>query len=176
MNKEEYRFSTERLLVSEWHSIHPSEWNQVELKTVVINILTPKVTQSLPPEWQGAYTPERAKNWIEERDNECVILIVVDKSSFTAIGFVILFGSANGKDLRLGYLLKESAWGKGYASELIQGFVEWSERNNILSITGGVEVDNIASIRVLEKNGFIREPDMNESEEHMFVWKNRHNK
>jgi hypothetical protein len=60
MDKEGYRYSTDRLLVSEWHSISPNEWNQVELDTVVIDILTPNVTQSLPPGWQGAYSPERA--------------------------------------------------------------------------------------------------------------------
>lgn len=176
LDKEEYRYSTDRLLESEWHSISSNEWIQVGLDTVVINTLTPKVTQSLPPAWQGVYSPERANDWINKRDEEGVTLIAVDKSSLAAIGFVILFESANGKDLRLGYLLQESAWGNGYASELIQGFVEWSKSNDISSITGGVEVDNIASKRVLEKNGFIRESEMNESEEQMYVWRNRHNK
>ncbi|MBT3051919.1 MAG: GNAT family N-acetyltransferase [Candidatus Thiodiazotropha sp. (ex Codakia orbicularis)] len=176
MDKEEYRYSTDRLLVSEWHSIAPNEWNQVGLDAVVLNTLTPRVTQSLPPVWQGAYTLERANHWINERDKEGVTLIVVDKSSLDAIGFVILFESSNYKDLRLGYLLKESAWGKGFASELIQGLVEWSTNKGISSITGGVDVDNIASKRVLEKNGFINESDINGSEEHMYVWRNRHNK
>ena len=170
-----YRYLTDRLLVCEWHSICSDECNQEGLENIVINILTPKVTQSLPPQWQGTYSLERARNWIKERDEEGVTLIIVEKSNQnakstqTAIGFVILFEDATGKNLRLGYLLAESVWGKGYASELIQGFVEWCKDNDISSITGGVEADNIASRRVLEKNGFICESDANEGAEQMFV-------
>ena len=176
MDKEEYQYSTDRLLVCEWHSIPSNEWNQAGLDAVVINILTPNVTKSLPPAWQGPYSLQRANAWISERDKEGVTLIVVDKSSREAIGLVILSGSENGKDFLLGYMLKESAWGHGYASELIQGFIEWSKHYNISTITGGVEVDNIASRRVLEKNGFMRESEINESEEQMYVWRNRQKK
>lgn len=35
------------------------------------------------------------------------------------------------------------------------GLVEWCEKmGNVSSISGGVEVENKASVRVLEKNGF----------------------
>ena len=59
-------------------------------------------------------------------------------------------------DVRLGYLLAESAWGKGLASELIEGFVRWCRGEAaIRSLAGGVNPDNAASIHVLEKNGFL---------------------
>ena len=58
-------------------------------------------------------------------------------------------------DVRLGYLLSEAAWGKGLASEMVNGFVCWClKETSISSITGGVALDNPASKRVLEKNGF----------------------
>jgi len=167
----DYRYSTNRLLVCEWHSVCSDECDQESLENIVISILTPEVTQPLPPQWQGSYSLERARDWIKERDEEGVTLIVVEKSIQTAIGFVILFEDATGQDLRLGYLLAESAWGKGYASELIQGFVAWCKDNGIASVTGGVERDNIASRRVLEKNGFICESDTNQGTEQMFVLK-----
>jgi [ribosomal protein S5]-alanine N-acetyltransferase len=63
--------------------------------------------------------------------------------------------SENLINLRLGYLLSESVWGAGLGSELIQGLVAWSEDNpHVNSISGGVEINNIGSINVLEKNGF----------------------
>jgi len=173
MVKDKYRYSTDRLIVSEWHSIDSSEWNAIGLDLVVVNTLSPNVTQSLPPAWQGDYSLSRAKDWIAERDEEGITLIVVDKTSREAIGLLILLGSDNDQDFRLGYLLKESAWGRGYASELVQGFVEWSELNGVSSITGGVEVDNIASKRVLEKNGFIQAPDTTSREEQMYVWRKK---
>ena len=168
MSSDEYRYFTDRLLVNEWHSLHKSEWKQPELDNVVIDILTPSVTRALPQDWQGAYSVERAKRWIEERDKESTALIILELATRVPIGFVILTGD---KDLRLGYLLKESAWGKGYASELVQGLVKWSKRHFIRSITGGVEKGNIASARVLEKNGFMLHSDTNSGEELIFLWK-----
>ncbi|MFT5090942.1 MAG: ribosomal-protein-alanine N-acetyltransferase [Candidatus Latescibacterota bacterium] len=75
------------------------------------------------------------------------------------IGFLFLNEASTSDsksiDIRLGYLLSQENWGKGLGSELIKGLVEWGEEmGNVSSISGGVEVDNKASIRVLEKNGF----------------------
>jgi RimJ/RimL family protein N-acetyltransferase len=95
------------------------------------------------------------------------------------IGLIILFESAYGTDgseLRLGYMLAESAWGRGLASELVSGFVEWCQNNEVASVTGGVERNNIASRRVLEKCGFVCEPSTQEAAEQLFVLRVRHNK
>lgn len=169
MHDKDYEFTTGRLLVNEWHSIHSDDWDQQELAVVVKNILTPEVTQSLPPSWQGNYTLERASDWIRERDEEGTTLLVTERSTRTAIGFIILFNSADGRDIRLGYLLAETVWGKGIASELIRGFVEWCKKNTVSSVTAGVESDNAASKRVLEKNGFVAEPYTDNKSEQMFV-------
>jgi len=169
LHDKDYEYSTERLLVNEWHSMSSDDWHQQELAVVVKNILTPEVTQSLPPAWQGNYTHERASHWIKERDEEGTTLLVTEKSTRTAIGFIILFNSADGRDIRLGYLLAETAWGKGIASELIRGFVGWCKINAISSVTGGVESDNAASKRVLEKNGFVAEHHSDNKSEQMFV-------
>ena len=61
------------------------------------------------------------------------------------------------EELRLGYLLAESIWGKGIGSELIKGLVKYCNDSKIIeSISGGVEKDNVGSIKVLEKNGFYK--------------------
>lgn len=151
-------FLTSRLLAKEWHSLTSEEVEDQNLESVVAKMLTALVTQSLPPGWQGAYTVERADKWIKERDREGTTLLVVEQVERKAVGLVILFESAGvdaGRtELRLGYLLAESAWGKGLATELLLGFVEWCKQNNVASVVGGVERENIASQRVLEKAGF----------------------
>ena len=84
----------------------------------------------------------------------------MDKLTHQAVGLMILFETqaeeGNGQvDVRLGYLLSEAVWGKGIASELVRGFVRWCRgHESISSIAGGVAQDNLASKRVLEKNGF----------------------
>jgi len=133
----------------------------------VPEILTENFTRSLPPTWQSAYTLSRAQKWIKERDNEGVILLAVD--SKTAIGMVVLFEPENFGHLRLGYMLAESAGEKGYASEIVAGFVEWFRKRDIKLIRECVEPDNVASRRVLDKCGFIAEPNTGESEEQLFM-------
>jgi RimJ/RimL family protein N-acetyltransferase len=154
-----YSFLTPRLLVKEWHSLTPNDWDEHDLTEVVTNMLTKRVTSSLPIAWQGAYTIDRARLWIEERDREGKTLLVISRSTRSPIGMMILFESVrdivNKVEIRLGYLLKESSWGKGFASELVRGFVDWCRENNVASIIGGVDRENIASRRVLEKNGFV---------------------
>ena len=134
-------------------------------------MLTPTVTQALPESWQGNYTLDRATTWIEERDQEGTILLVLDRSSRTPVGLMILFEGENehaGRTIRLGYLLSESAWGQGLASELVEGFVDWCKSVEIASVIGGVERDNFPSQRVLEKNGFVRLPTIEEHGDLLF--------
>ena len=124
------RFETERLLVAQWRSLEDEEWASRPLHDVVASLLTVGVTRSLPPSWQGRYTPERARGWIDERDAEGTTLLAVRKSDGEPLGLVILFeaGSSedrDGVDVRLGYLLAEEVWGRGIASELLAGFVGW---------------------------------------------------
>ena len=153
-------FVTERLLVKEWHSLTADDWEETSLARVVSSMLTEPVTRSLPTPWQGDYSVERAAGWIAERDREGASLLAIDRYSRAPVGLVILFETANedisgGTEVRLGYMLAESAWGQGLASELVAGFVRWCrEVPTIVAIAGGVEPDNVASCRVLEKNGF----------------------
>ena len=87
-------------------------------------------------------------------------MLVVDRLTQQAVGLVILIemqseGGTDEKEVRLGYLLAEDSWGQGMASELVEGFVSWCrEQTSISSIAGGVALNNPASKRVLQKNGF----------------------
>ena len=155
-------FETPRLLAKEWHSLGPDDWDPRDLRGVVSTMLTEKVTAPLLPAWQGLYTHERAAGWIEARDREGTTLLVVNRSEREPVGLLLFFESDEDPsrvDVRLGYLISESAWGHGFATELVRGFVGWCRSQDVSSITGGVERGNAASIRVLEKNGFVRTPN-----------------
>ena len=62
------------------------------------------------------------------------------------------------KDAEIGYLLLTDCWSKGIATEAVRQICDeaFSELD-IIRITGLVYAANIASARVLEKNGFARE-------------------
>ncbi len=154
-------FQTERLLVKEWHSLLPSDWQRRDLAHVIAAMLTEPVTRSLPISWQGTYTADRARMWINERDLEGTTLLAINRLSRQAIGLLILFemqsDQVSSVDIRIGYLLSESAWGRGIATELVAGFADWCRGQTAIStISAGVVQDNPASAKVLEKSGFER--------------------
>lgn len=153
-------FSTDRLIVGEWHSLPFAGRWQGSLDQAVATMLTESVTRSLPTAWQGNYTVSRAREWIGERDQEGTTLLVIDKSTKEPVGLVILIeveseNAIDGIEVRLGYLLSELAWGRGLATELVKGFVAWCRTQApIAKLAGGVDANNPASMRVLEENGF----------------------
>jgi ribosomal-protein-alanine N-acetyltransferase len=149
------QFQTARMDVAEWHTV---ELPGSSLAEVVAQMLTPSTTRALPGSWQGTYDLTRAGEWIRQRDAESTTLLVTNRGTATPVGVMVLFqlpGDPGHVDLRLGYLLAEPAWGKGVATELVAGFVDWCRAApHIRSIVGGVDTANIASARVLIKNGF----------------------
>lgn len=152
------RFETDRLIVDEWHAHSPSD---EDLAESVVAILTPAVTRSLPAGWQGGYSMDRAAKWITERDQESTNLLIRHRSSGKPAGLMIVFRTddpSNGSPVRIGYMLAESAWGQGIGTELLNGFIGWSRTAGVASIVGGVERENIASQRVMEKTGFVVQP------------------
>lgn len=148
-------FRTARLHARDWHTA-PLPSGQT-LSEIVSPMLTPATTRSLPSAWHGHYEPERTRAWIDERDHESTTLLVTTSESGDPIGLLILSeaDTDDESEVRFGYLLAETAWGHGYATELVAGLVNWCRTQTpVWSLVGGVENDNPASARVLTKNGF----------------------
>ena len=126
----------------------------------VLKIMTPNVTKDLPDGWQHIDTFEEAKNWLFKRKNDSYFYGITLTETNEIIGFLFLYIETKTNEsceMRLGYLLAEPIWGKGIGSELVKGLVEWCDTTKIIdSISGGVEKDNVGSIKVLEKNGFYK--------------------
>ena len=169
-----YHFTTQRLIVKEWHSFEPKELEQPDLVEIAENILVPEVTHRFPIMWRGNYNKKRAKAWIQDRDSESKTLLAVEKETKKAIGFINFFkvgDMSRGTYLRLGYLLSKVTWNNGFATEFVEGFIHWCKENNISTILARVEPDNIASIRVLEKNNFYTETTDSDGKSLLFEYK-----
>lgn len=159
-------FETARLAVGPWHTVASDAG--VDLGQTVSQLLTPATTLGLPQEWRGVYSVARARTWIDERDAESITLLVVERHRHQPVGLVILFVSPVDEtlvDLRIGYLVAESAWGQGYATELVAGLVAWARSQPaVATLIAGVDASNEASIRVLAKCGFAPVSDSDEPE------------
>ena len=108
------------------------------------------------------YTEESADWWlgmVAEHDGKDGIFraIVVDGK---VVGNISVEQKADVycKDGEIGYLLLTDCWSKGIMTEAVRQIcaAAFSELD-IIRITGLVYAPNIASQRVLEKNGFVRE-------------------
>jgi ribosomal-protein-alanine N-acetyltransferase len=156
--EERCNFDTKRLSVSSWTNQVKGLDSEINFAEKVTEILSPNVTKALPDGWQSIDTINGAQEWINERNKESHFVTIQLSTTNERVGFIFLYESDSEHefhDLRFGYLLSEKVWGKGLGTELIEGLIKWCKKEgNIKLISGGVETDNIGSIKVLEKTGF----------------------
>ena len=63
----------------------------------------------------------------------------------------------------MGYCLGEAAWGQGYATEAAGAVLRWAfETLDLNRVQAETDTRNVASARVLEKRGFVREGTLRE--------------
>lgn len=62
------------------------------------------------------------------------------------------------EELEIGYHVLKKHWGKGYAPEAAKVFLDYAQKNlGVDSVISIIDVENMKSQRVAEKNGFVRE-------------------
>ena len=157
-------FSTPRLAVVEITPATDPDYLVLLLRRIP-DLLTPAVVENLPPYFHGVNTHGDARVWYERIRAESRLFVVkIDSGSDdVVIGFLFVF-SEQGTDAQIGYLLGESYWGKGLASELLTGFIaEAATSENWQSLTGGVAQDNVASANLLKKLGFAKQPNADDN-------------
>lgn len=104
---------------------------------------------------------ERAETWINrqiQRQNEGEYgqLAVIEKATgeFIGVGGIIARNWDGKEDYEMTYSLIPAFWGKGYARELVQHFIEFSKENlPVESVISMIHPENIASQKVAFANG-----------------------
>ena len=86
------------------------------------------------------------------------ILLLDDMGRRTLVGAVGACGLPDGDGkIVIGYSLLDQFHGKGYATEALRGFLDWAKREpSLRKVVADTFPHLTASIRVLEKNGFVR--------------------
>lgn len=131
----------------------------------VAAILNMSDTDALPPAWRGQFSIERAQAWIDQRETDSTPLLVSGITNNESIGVVVIAedpgnqGDATNaarSELRIGYVLRRDHSGLGLGTELVNGIVEWARAQpSVGTLLAGVDRSNTASVRVLEKAGFV---------------------
>jgi len=115
----------------------------------------PEVRQFFP---DGVLTEDQIKKNIEKNIKSWEHLgysdfIVIEKETDLFIGRAG-FSNYQDSDIEVGYLFLKAAWGKGYATEAVQGLLKWAASNlNTNRIIAFAPINHLASQKVLEKSG-----------------------
>lgn len=78
-------------------------------------------------------------------------LAIINKENNDLIGDIYL--NSEESNLWIGYTIHPNFSRKGYAFEIANGIIDWAREKEFTSILAGVEPDNVASIKLLEKLG-----------------------
>lgn len=80
--------------------------------------------------------------------------IVVNRETGEVIGRAGLWNEAGGPGLELGWLIRRTAWGRGFATEAARAALDWAWRHvdtpRVISV---IHPENLPSIRIAEKLG-----------------------
>jgi len=69
---------------------------------------------------------------------------------------LIVMGQMPDADIEIGYFLKRSAWGQGYATEVCKRLLQFAfQEVSLIEVVATVDERNIASKKVLEKSGLL---------------------
>ena len=143
-------YKTNRLSVFEAF-ITPQESKPL---TATAKLLSPKVVESLPSNFKNINSLSDAEGWYNNMLSESRLFRVNLADTDTIIGFVFVFVEDD-IDAHIGYLLGESYWGQGYATELLEGLITFMTlENQIRRLIAGVARNNIVSSKLLHKLGF----------------------
>jgi RimJ/RimL family protein N-acetyltransferase len=135
-------------------------WRTGDAESLVRHANNHKVARNLRDGFPHPYTLQDAKNWLEmlagNRD-DLILAIEVEGEAAGGIGIhhqkdVYRF---NGE---IGYWLSEKHWGKGIMTDAVGAMVAHAfTRTRWLRLFATIFDSNQASMRVLEKNGFVLE-------------------
>lgn len=93
-----------------------------------------------------------------------VRLVIEGADSHAFLGWITLNSwNPDFRSASIGYCLAEDAWGHGYATEAARAVLGWAyETLDLNRVQAEADTRNVASAKVLEKLGFIREGTLRE--------------
>ena len=111
----------------------------------------------------GKYLPDESMEEMDSQylkeleklgeDEECCYLIPVFKDTLEKVGTCSFIVSDDSKTYDIAYCVHKDLWGKGYATEIANGLIEYAKSQGAERVTIFVNQENIASKCVAEKCG-----------------------
>jgi len=135
-------------------------WRREDAQSLVRHANNFKVWRNLRDRFPYPYTMEEAQKWLTHAvssDPEGDFAIVFGGEAVGGIGFT-LGSDVERHSAEVGYWLGEALWGRGIATAALRAATPWAIATFDLRRVFAVPFsDNIGSMRVLEKAGFVKE-------------------
>ena len=101
----------------------------------------------------GSFEDDYVKNWVQDMVDSHILYVVSLTDSPLIIGYVCFHKDVDAYDI--GYLFFNEYKNKGYATEAAKAAMDvLAEKTGIHKFTAIVAMENLPSVRVLEKLGF----------------------
>jgi ribosomal-protein-alanine N-acetyltransferase len=117
-------------------------------------------SRSLSPELQEALEQTILPNVADASKNYLysTLWTAISKADQKMVGDLCIIGEPNAEgEIEIGYGTYDEFQNKGYMSELVCGIIEWAKtQKQVKSIIATTDKDNLASWKVLLKNGFVQ--------------------
>ncbi len=136
------------------------EWVLADEENLVKYANNPKVSANLFDTFPYPYTVADARKWISsQQDIETPTYFAIDINGEAAGGIgMMIKPDVYRRGASMGYWLGEPFWGKGLMTEAVKLFTGYAFSNfDLLRLQAGVYSSNPASMRVLQKAGFVKE-------------------
>lgn len=136
-------FQTERLQAATLDRTQPG------LDQEIRTLFTTSVSRYLPPDCSQLETQGDVTQWLDRRLSIGTIVRITLAAQVAGYLFVFPEEAAQ---YRIGYVIAESCWGQGLATEAMQGLI--NHLGETARFIAGIDPVNAASQKVLEKLGF----------------------
>ena len=136
------------------------DWTREDTGSLVRHANNPRVAAMMRDAFPSPYTIEDARRFIDRATTpgpHLFLAIEVDGEAQGGVG-IHLLDDVHRRSAEIGYWLSESCWGRGIATDAVRALVPVAFGTfDIIRLEAGIFSGNPASMRVLEKCGFIRE-------------------
>jgi len=135
-------------------------WQREDARSLVRHANNTEIGRRLRDRFPHPYTADDARKWLSHvasSDPEVDFAIVFAGEAVGGIGFT-LGSDVERHSAEVGYWLGEALWGRGIATAALRASTRWAITAFDLRRVFAVPFsDNFASMRVLEKAGFVKE-------------------
>jgi len=141
-------------------------WAESDAESLQRHANNRRVSMHLRDRFPYPYPLEGARTflgWVAKQPSPTVWAIEVDGEAVGGIG-IELHSDVERVSAEIGYWLGESVWGRGIATEALTAVtMEAFKRFDITRLYAVPFADHVASVRVLEKAGYVREGHLRRS-------------